>query len=249
MPESTPLRDLCSGKTACITGASRGLGAGLAEVAREAGMRLVLASRSPPALPPGPEVLTAELDVRDPVALDALASSAMRRFQRIDLWVNNAGLLEPIGPLAEIDPEDFACLIEVNVTGAFLGSRAYARLARDQGGGILFNISSGAARKAYRGWSAYCASKAALDRMSECLALEEGERGLRVHSVAPGVIETGMQECIRRQDAEQFPDVERFRKLKADGALLTPRQAAENLLRLAFDPDHHQEAVCVDVRG
>lgn len=241
--------DFFADKVVCITGASRGLGAGLAELGAELGMRLALCSRTRPVLPPSPRVLAVELDVRDPQAVEAFARTAWRTFGRLDLWINNAGLLEPIGPVAQVDPLAFRDLIDVNVLGAFHGSQSYARIAREQGGGILFNISSGAARKAYRGWGAYCASKAALDRLSECLALEEAGSGLRVHSVAPGVIETGMQECIRKQDEADFPDVARFHALHDQGQLATPREAAERLFRLAFDPAAKLEGVSVDVRG
>ena len=72
---------------------------------------------------------------------------------------------------------------------------------------FVFNVSSGAGRRAYFSWSAYCAGKAAVDRLSECLALEEKRAGTRVLSVAPGIIDTGMQAQIRASTAEQFPEI------------------------------------------
>lgn len=237
-----------NGKVAVITGASRGLGAGLAEVAHERGMSLVLCSRSRPILPAGPRVLPLELDVSDADAVESLASEAEARFGHVDLWVNNAGLLEPVAPLRSLDVDALRLLLDVNVLGVALGCRAYLRLLHRTGKrGALLNISSGAARKPYRGWAGYCASKAAVDRLSEVIALEEGER-VRVHSVAPGVIETGMQEILREKGADDFPDVERFRQLHATGALVSPRDAGLGLLRLAFDAGAARDAVCVDLR-
>jgi NAD(P)-dependent dehydrogenase (short-subunit alcohol dehydrogenase family) len=237
-----------TGKVAVITGASRGLGAGMARVAQEMGMSLALCSRGAPALTPSDRVLCERLDVTDPSAMQAFATAAFARFEHVDLWVNNAGLLEPVGPLRDAPPEEFARLIEVNVVGVALGSRAYARMLHEHGGhGVLLNVSSGAARKPYFGWSGYCASKAAVDRMSEVIALEEAER-LRVHAVAPGVVESEMQETLRAKDEATFRDVQRFRKLHEDQALQSPEGAGEKLLRLAFDPEARREEVCVDVR-
>jgi benzil reductase ((S)-benzoin forming) len=237
------------GKVVAITGASRGLGAGLARAAFARGAALALCSRGAPELPDGERVLSMRVDVSDAARVDAFAEAAFERFGRVDLWVNNAGLLEPIGPLRELDATALHALFDVNVLGAALGSRAYAReLHRRDARGVLLNISSGAARKAYFGWSAYCASKAAVDRLSEALALEEAPR-LTVYSVAPGVIDTAMQTTIRTQSAERFPDVDRFRELHESGGLRSPEQAGEQLLRLAFDPRAARPHVCVDLRS
>jgi len=237
-----------SGKVAVITGASQGLGAGLARVALERGMSIALCSRSQPALAEGEHVLSRTFDVRNGDDMGAFASAAFERFGRVDLWVNNAGLLDPVGPLRDIEGGALKELFDVNILGVALGSQAYIRMlhAHSQNG-VLMNISSGAARNAYFGWSGYCASKAAVDRMSEVIAIEEEDR-LRVYSIAPGVIETRMQESIRATDAQMFRDVARFRKLKDTGGLQTPEEAADKLLRVAFDP-HSQIGVCVDVRN
>lgn len=243
-----PADPATSSRVVVVTGASRGLGAGIARAAHGRGMSLVLCSRSAPVLPDGPRVLATKLDVRDAPAIDALAARAFERFGRVDLWINNAGLLEPVGPLSDVDPAALRELLEVNVLGVAHGSAAYARLLREHDQrGVLLNISSGAARKPYHGWAAYCASKAAVDRMSEVIALEEGER-MRVHSVAPGVIQTGMQALLRGKDETAFRDVARFIALHEDGMLVDPEQAGHKLLELAFDPAARRDAVCIDLR-
>lgn len=246
------------GKVCVVTGASRGLGAGLAREFAARGMRLGLCARGEPALADGDEVVAARASVTDRAAVDAFTRRVEERLGRIDLWINNAGLLEPIGPLRGADAAAWARNIDVNVMGVFHGTQAYlAHLERTggasagaaaggpAGGGILVNISSGAGRKGYFGWSAYCAGKAAVDRMSECLALEEKSRGLRVHAVAPGIIETEMQEQIRAATAEQFPERDRFVKIHRDGTASSVAWVAAHLLELCFDPAHRTDDVLV----
>jgi benzil reductase ((S)-benzoin forming) len=125
--------------------------------------------------------------------------------------------------------------MEVNVRGVALGSRAYVRqLKRSALPGVLINISSGAAKSAYAGWSAYGASKAAVDMLSECVAMEERDAGIRVHAVAPGVIDTEMQTHIRAAAPEDFPKVDKFIELKKRGDFNSPAYVARELLEIAF---------------
>jgi len=223
------------GRTAVITGASRGLGAGLAAAFAARGLRLGLCARSRPELS-GPEVLTEALDVRDVAAMDAFGTRVADRFGRIDLWINNAGVLDPVGPFRDQPADAVREHMEINVLGVLHGSRTYVTHVRARGsGGVLINVSSGAGRRAYFGWAAYCASKAAVDRFTECLALEEADAELRCYAVAPGVIETGMQERIRTCSEAEFPEVERFRELHQSGAMSRPEFVAEQLLGIAFD--------------
>jgi benzil reductase ((S)-benzoin forming) len=223
------------GKTAVITGASRGIGAGMARVFHAEGLNLALCSRGEPALPEGDHVLALRADVTDPDAIDALVERATARFGSIDLWINNAGVLAPIGMLRDLDSAEVKEHMEINVLGVFHGTRAYVRhLRQTRRGGVLVNISSGAARRGFAGWSAYCASKAAVDLMTECVAIEEAATGLRAYAVAPGIIDTAMQELIRSQRAEDFPDVDRFRQMKRDDAFSSETHVARELLKLAF---------------
>ncbi len=236
----------CRGKVAFVSGASRGIGAGLAARFAERGLRLVLCARSRPALTESDEVFARTLDVRDAAGFEALVAEAEARFGAIDLWINNAGVLEPIAPLRDVEVDAFREHIDINLTGVFLGSRSYVRhLARMERPGVLINISSGAAWKAYAGWAAYCAGKAGVERLTEVLALEEAERGLRAHSVAPGVVDTAMQETIRSTSAEHFPSVERFKERKRTGDFNSVGYVADELLAIAFDPARRPESVAV----
>lgn len=234
------------GKVAAITGASRGIGAGMANEFRARGLKLALCARSAPALPEGPEVFARRLDVADAAAVDGFARDAMARFGRIDLWINNAGVLEPIAPVRDLRPADLRQHLDVNLFGVLHGCQAYLRHAvAAQGGGVLINVSSGAAWKGYAGWAAYCAGKAAVDRLTECLQLEEKARGLRAHAVAPGVVDTDMQGLIRRSSREVFPDLDRFIELKRTEAFNSIPFVARHLLRIAFDPQAAAEPVLI----
>lgn len=235
------------GRTAVITGASRGIGAGLAEHFAARGMRLGLCSRSLPAMPSSDVVIARPLDVRDATGMQGFADEVAERFGAIDLWINNAGVLSPIAPLRDIPVEEFREHIDINLTGVFLGSQSYVRHVRSRsGGGVLLNISSGAAWGGYAGWSAYCAGKAGVALLTQCIALEEADGGLRVHAVAPGVVDTEMQALIRSSAAEDFPSLDRFLEMKRDDAFNSIGFVANFLLALAFDPAERSDEV--DVR-
>ncbi len=235
-----------SGRTAVITGASRGLGAALAENFAGRGLQLGLCSRSKPALAASDSVVSECVDVTDEKALAGFTHAVERRFGAIDLWINNAGVLAPIAPLRDLDASEVRQHVDINLTGVFLGTRAYVRHLRSRGvGGVLINISSGAAWHGYAGWAAYCAAKGGVDRLTESVQLEEADAGLRAFAVAPGVIDTDMQALIRTCTPEQFPEVERFRQMKRDESYNSPGFVAHHLLAIAFDPDAAPDEVAL----
>jgi benzil reductase ((S)-benzoin forming) len=198
-----------------------------------AGLWLGLAARTEPAAPAGTDAVVAAVDVTDPAAVDRFCAGVVERFGRIDLWVNNAGVLEPIAPLRDADRAEVATNVEVNVLGVMYGSAAFARHVRSRpGGGVLVNITSGAATNPYAGWAAYCASKAAVDQLTRVVAIEEADAGLRAYAVAPGVVDTDMQATIRATSEDRFPSVERFRDLARADAFNTPPWVADQVLRL-----------------
>jgi NAD(P)-dependent dehydrogenase (short-subunit alcohol dehydrogenase family) len=226
------------GRTAVITGASRGIGAELAQDFAARGMNLALCARSAPALAESDTVLASQLDVTEEAAVVDFAMNVEARFGRVDLWINNAGVLDPVAPLRDVTVEDFRRHIDVNLSGVFIGSREYVRLVhRRAEQGVLINISSGAAWHGYEGWGAYCAGKAAVDRLTEVFAMEEAANGIRAYAVAPGVVDTDMQATIRACAPEQFPAVERFIEMKRDDAFNSGAFVARELLAIAFDPE------------
>jgi len=224
-----------TGRVAVITGASRGLGAAMAQDFRARGMKLALCARGELPMGSGAEVLTARLDIADQEAVDAFAASAITKFGRLDLWINNAGVLEPVVAVRDLSAAALRHHLDINLFGALYGSQAMMRhVASREGGGVLLNISSGAAWGGYAGWAAYCMGKAALDRLTETIQLEEAANGLRAHAVAPGIIDTDMQKTIRASAEEVFPMVAKFHEYKENNLFNSPAFVAERLLELAF---------------
>jgi len=206
------------------------LGEGLTRAFVERGHRVAACARSEPEV----GEVRASVDVRVRAGVRAFTDRVVAELGPIDLWISNAGLLEPITPVRNVDPEAFADVVDVNLLGALHCAQAYVDHRRPLGTGCLVTISSGAAQHGYAGWGAYCASKAGVDRLMECIALEEP--WLRVHAAAPGIVDTDMQAAIRAPSEEDFPDVERFRRFKSEGAFNTPPWVAEHLLALALGP-------------
>lgn len=229
-----------AGKVAVITGASRGLGAGVAQAFLAAGLKVGVCARNQPELT-GVNVVSEAVDVTDAAGLERFGEQVASQLGPIDLWINNAAILTPIVFARDLSPGDLARHLEINVTGCLLGAQVFLRHRAKQA--ALINVSSGAALKGYPGWTAYCASKAAVDRLSECLALEEEGTGLRIMSVAPGVIDTDMQATIRSTPREQFPLVDKFLQLKEDDAFNTPGFIAKHYLELAFGESAPDEVV------
>ena len=224
-----------------ITGASRGLGAGLAERFAEHGVQLALCARHEPTAPRGPRALTGAVDVTDPATVDRFASATASALGPIDLWVNNAGVLGPVGPQRRHDPAAMYEALAINVGGVALGTQAFTQRARGwvPARRVLVNITSGAATSVYPGWSVYGATKAAVDHFTETVAAEEPD--LVCHAVAPGVVDTEMQTQIRTHDERDFPAIARFRQLHETGAWNSPAWVADHLLGLlagTLTPDH-----------
>ena len=213
-----------------VTGASTGLGAGLVEAFLADGVAAAACARRTPHV----GALRASVDVTDAGALDAFCRTVVQELGPVDLWVNNAGVLAPIEPVVDADPAQLAENVRINVVGTANGCRTYLRHRRDEGGGgVLVNVSSGAATTAIAAWGAYCASKAAVDMLTQVIRAEASVPGLRTYAIAPGLVDTAMQEMIRATPEEVMPDVGRFREAKAAEAFNSPSWVARNLLAVA----------------
>ena len=192
---------------AVITGAGRGIGRATAVEFAGAGYRLVLAGRDVRTLGEtsdacGGDVLVVLTDVTQPADVQRLISTALEKFGRIDVLVNNAGLA-PVRPIAEMTVEEWRAVIDTNLSAAFYATRAAWPAFVRQGGGVVVNISSAAARDPFPGFAAYGTAKAGLNLLG-LSAAREGERiGVRVHTIAPSATETGMFRQI--MTAEQYP--------------------------------------------
>jgi len=190
------------GKVVVITGASRGIGAAAAQAFAAEGARVALLARSVGAVERiaaeiGPEALALGCDVADFAALSGAVGAVLARFGRIDVLVNNAGVIEPIARLAEADVAEWGRTQDINLKGVFHGMRAVIPAMRAQGGGTIITVSSGAAVRALEGWSAYCASKAGALMLTQAAHLEEQANGIRVLGLSPGTVATEMQVKIK----------------------------------------------------
>ena len=198
------------GQVAVITGAGRGIGRAIALAYAREGARLVLAARSEPELEEsvaaaseaGAEAIAVRTDVTSQIATDRLARRAVERFGRIDVLVNNAGVSGPIGPMQDNDIADWVDTINVNLTGTFLVSRAVIPVMLQQGAGRIINLSGAGVANAWSNMTAYCASKAAVVRLTEALALELDGKGVTVNALGPGSVHTSMWEKMT-EDAAQ----------------------------------------------
>lgn len=218
---------------AVLTGHSRGLGAAIAAALAARGVPILALARhrNPDLNPDGVEQV--EMDLSDADALSAwLESEALARFldgAEAAVLVNNAGMLQPIGPVGTLEPAAIARAVAVNVAAPMMLTNAFVAASDRLADRRVLHVSSGAARKAYVGWTVYGPTKAALDHHAVNLASEE-HAGLRVSSVAPGVIDTDMQAEIRGTDPSRFPARPRFEELKRSGGLISPEDCAARLV-------------------
>jgi len=194
--------NLLEGKCAVVTGSTRGIGRAIAVEFARFGARVLLNHR------PGtgrseaqarvsetveeirklqgrePQIFEADMTREEEVS--ALARAAVETLGRLDIWVNNVGL-HLVTPALQLNAEQWEELFRINVTSAFLGCREAAAIMKEQGSGSIINITSKMGIVGCAENSCYCAAKAAVKMMSECLAAEWAASGIRVNAVAPGV--------------------------------------------------------------
>jgi benzil reductase ((S)-benzoin forming) len=231
-----------------ITGASRGLGKALAEeLLQRPDTKVVGVSRH--ATIQHERYRHQPLDLSDMLAVQ---NNLLKVFPACPdaasiTLINNAGVLGEVKYTGDLPNEHFEFVFDVNVIApamlmnTFLAAyQAQTAIAR-----TILNISSGAAQRPVDGWGAYCASKAALDALSAVAQKEQDLRGsgIRIRSLAPGVLDTAMQEQIRTAEREQFSEAHRFADLKQDGALVAPAEAARQIVRWLQQPMQPQEPV------
>ena len=190
------------GKTVLITGASRGIGEAAARAFAAAGAQVVLTARSADALTAladelGGAALALPCDVADATSVSAVVDKAIAHFGNLDVLIGNAGMIEPMGPMAEIDPAGYSRVIDVNLKGVFYGMRAVLPHMLARGSGTIITISSGAAHGPNEGWVAYTSSKAGAYMLTRMGHHEYGDKGIRVLGLSPGTVATQMQRDIK----------------------------------------------------
>jgi NAD(P)-dependent dehydrogenase (short-subunit alcohol dehydrogenase family) len=237
-----------------ITGSTSGFGRALVDAARQRGEHVVAAARRPDALADitGEDVLVVGLDVTDPEAIEPALDAAVKRFGRIDVLVNSAGV-GYVGALEEMSLADVRSVMETMFFGPAALTRAVLPYMRLQGSGAIVQISSMGGQVTAPGYSAYCAAKFALEGLSEAVAAEVAPFGVRMLIVEPGSFRTGLlgrslhaapplemyaatvgatRAFIDREDGRQAGD-----PAKAAAAIIAALDAEEPPLRLALGPD------------
>jgi NAD(P)-dependent dehydrogenase (short-subunit alcohol dehydrogenase family) len=235
---------LLTGRVALVTGAAQGIGQAIADAYAEHGASVVLGdilidraqAVAEGIVAGGYQAIALYLDVTDPQSVQQAVDRTVARFGRIDVLVNNAGVLRP-HPIVDFPLEDWDLIYRVNVRGTFLCAQAAARQMIVQGGGgCIINMSSASGKKADREESAYCASKSAVIGFTRCLALELGPYGIRANAILPGATDTEMLQDL----IDQVPGVREELLAKTPlGKMATPRDQANAAVFLASDLASH----------
>ena len=220
--------DTINDKVIIITGASSGLGESTARRLADRGAKLVLAARREDRLKSladeltakGADVLWQVTDVTDRKQVESLAAAAKKKFGRIDVLINNAGLM-PLAPLDALKVDEWEQMIDVNIKGVLYGIAAVLPTMREQHSGHVINLSSVAGHKVFAGGAVYCATKYAVKALSEGLRMEAGDE-IRSTNISPGAIATELTSTITDPNAAE---------------------AAEELYKVAIDADAVARAI------
>ena len=221
-----------------VTGASKGIGRSIAISIASSGKPVIALARKSPELEMvgvelsklHPDCITVSCDLGESTDISVAAETIRNRFSHLSGLIHNAGTINPIANMMEVERVDWAQSINVNLIGvqdltskldSILGGAAHSRIT---------TISSGAAKRSIHGWSAYCVAKAGLDMWSMCMAEEGSANNISSLSIAPGIVDTGMQEDIRASDINSFPSLPNFIDYYENGELSNPDDVAEKLL-------------------
>ncbi len=223
-------------KTTIITGGSKGLGKSLTEIYCKNNFQVISIARSQSDFQ-HPNCRQIQADLSETSQLEKLMTEVFTQINvdkitQIEL-INNAAMLGEVTPLENCSPASIEKTMALNLTAPMILSSLFLnKLKGHSASQRVVNISSGAALKAYFGWSVYCTSKAGLDMLTRSIAVEQTDKNIKAISIYPGIIDTDMQSQIRNTKKEDFIHVERFINYKKEGQLAAPSTVAEQIYKL-----------------
>lgn len=233
-----------------VTGASKGIGFELMRQLKGRGDKVIGIARTNQ--DKDADMVTADLSKTDRLAemIGQIVEDNISTATSFTL-INNAGTVEPIGLIGSIDEKALKEALAVNLTAPMILSNAFISvLEKFEGRKRIVNISSGAGRNPYEGWGVYCTTKAGLDHFSRVVSLEQAkaEYPVEIISIAPGIIDTGMQETIRASNADDFPLHDRFVDYKQQGHLSSAEETAGKLIAAVDREDFGSLGPIADIR-
>ncbi|MCU9613514.1 (S)-benzoin forming benzil reductase [Caldibacillus lycopersici] len=247
--------------TYIITGASKGIGLALSKLLLAEGNQLVCVARTineellSEAKEKNCPLTFLQADLSNTQDVELLMTKIRKELLEAPTSValiNNAGMIDPIGRVEDNPAELIDKSISVNLIAPMILCSAFIRTFENVTiEKKIINISSGAGRNPTTGWSSYCAGKAGLDHFTRVVAAEQQNIpfGVKAISIAPGIIDTGMQETIRSATKDDFEELDRFIQFKAQGMLSTPEQTAQKLVQLMESPKFSELEPILDIRS
>lgn len=250
----TTLTPSLEGRTALITGASRGIGRAIADLFAQHGAEVILCSRKQESLDEAAAAIRASGGKAHAIAahmgrqqdIRALLQELAARSLHVDILVNNAGISPPHdNALVDTTEALWDKIMDVNLKGPFFLSAAIGKQMAARGRGSIVNISTTSALMAQPEIGAYCVSKAGLNMVTRCFARELGPKGVRVNAISCGVIRTAMGDHTLN-DPQRFADMMKVNPLKRVGY---PQEVAQAALFLASDAASYSSGVILQVDG
>ena len=228
---------LLSGKVAIVTGGGRGIGHGITEQFLAAGAKVMIAQRTRPnssIAASGDLLAYHKTDMANAGSIAALVPATVSRFGRLDVLVNNAGIVFELS-VEQTGEDDWDRLLDVNLKGPFLLTKSAVAALRASGHGSIINISSIDGGGANPLHAAYCASKSGLDGLTRAVAVDLGKSGIRCNGIAPGWIDTEMSAAFIKSQPNRDAFVDRVITLHPAGRLGTPTDIGNLAVWLASD--------------
>lgn len=235
-----------AGKTALVTGAAGGIGAAVVRALRAEGARVAVADRDTAGIEAEAHL---DGDLLEAGYADGLAAAAARALGRLDIVVNNAGVITR-GTVTETGDDDWDLSVGVNVQAPFRISRAAIPIMAGQGGGAIVNVASCWGLRPGPGHAVYCMTKAAIASLTQCMGMDHAHQGIRINAVAPNEVNTPMLRTgFARRGFDPDTAVAELGRTVPLGRIAEPEDIADVILFLASDAARYMVGAVVEVNG